>query len=92
MTTTVFIIKILATFLFGSFIVWGYWHEEKFVEFEDLLIRAIRVYFKRRQQRKISQKNKPVSKQSTQKPDLNFETSCPKGNCKPSGPQNRRVA
>jgi hypothetical protein len=92
MTTTVFIIKILATLLFGGFIVWGYWHEDKFVEFEDLLIRAIRVYFKRRRQRKLAQKNMTYTKTSMQKPRLHFEASCPKGGCNPGGPQNRRVA
>jgi len=37
-----FILKVLATVLVGSFIVWGYWHEDKFVQFEDRLIEKLK--------------------------------------------------
>jgi hypothetical protein len=34
--------------IFGGLIIWGYWYEEKVIEFERLLFLAVKKYFKGR--------------------------------------------
>lgn len=43
-----FLIKSLAAIVVGALILWGYWHEDRFVEFENLLWRAAKKYVKER--------------------------------------------
>ena len=62
MTTFLLTIEILAVFAAASLIAWGFWHEEKFIEFEELLFEAARAYIKRRRRMKAAAK-KQSSKQ-----------------------------
>lgn len=47
-----FVIAVLFEVILFGFIMWGYLHEEKFVEFEDRLIANLKAYFKHETKRR----------------------------------------
>ena len=56
MTVTDILIT-LAEIAFGGFIIWGFWHEEKVVEFEDRLFAKLGFKVKKHHTAKITKFN-----------------------------------
>lgn len=48
------ILVTLAEVVFGGIIIWGFWHEEKFVEFEDKIFKKMGFNVRKKRSAKIT--------------------------------------
>ncbi len=44
----------MAEVFFGLFLIWGFWHEEKVIEWEDRLLARMGIFRRRRRSAKIT--------------------------------------
>lgn len=54
-----FTLLTIAEVLVGLFLIWGFWHEDKMVEFEDKIFAKLGITRRKRQRAKITQFSSP---------------------------------